>query len=81
MIDAASFVHVKGFGFSLWTRMNRRISSRSSLTDVKTPRCRARRSSDENQLSTAFIHDSLVGVKCVRKRGGSCKHAFTSAVL
>ena len=61
----ADLVHLNGLAeCMLWVSMKRRISSRGSLTLVKTPRLRARRSNWPNQVSTALSQDALVGVKC-----------------
>ena len=44
--------------------MKRRMASRSSVTLVKMPRRRVRRSNWPKQVSTALSHEALVGVKC-----------------
>lgn len=64
-MDSADLVHRNGLAErTLCSLMKRWISLRSSSTLVKTPRWMARRSRDENQLSTALSQEALVGVKC-----------------
>ena len=43
------------------------MASRSSVTLVKIPRRRARRSNWSNQVSTALSNGALVGVNCSLK--------------
>ena len=51
----ANFVHRNGLAACvLWEAMKHRMVSRRSLTLVKTPRCRARRSGWPNHVSTGI---------------------------
>ena len=70
----AALVHRNGLAeCMLCVSMKRRISSRSSLTLVMTPRRSERRSNCPSQVSTALIHDALVGVKRRWKRGRAAR--------
>ena len=61
----ADLVHRKGLAaWVLCVSMKWRTASRNSVTLVKMPRRRARRSNWPNQVSTSLSHDALVGVKC-----------------
>ena len=78
----ADLVHMNGLAeCMLCVSVKRRISSRSSLTLLKTARLRARRSNCANQVSTALSHDALVGVKCRSKRGWAARRVFRPATL
>jgi hypothetical protein len=48
---------------------------------AEVPRWMAWRSMMPNQISTMFIHDAEVGVKCVRMRGFSVSQSRTSFFL
>jgi hypothetical protein len=52
-----------------------------SLTDVKTPRRMAWRSTMPNQTSTRFIQDVWMAVKCTTNRGFSASHFLTFLCL
>ena len=78
----ADLVHLNGLAeCMLCVSMKRRISSRSSLTLVKTPRLRARCTNWPNQVSTALSRDALIGVKCRRKRGWAASKSRIASVV
>ncbi len=51
------------------------------LAEVKVPRRMACRVMIEKKISTMFIQDPLVGVKCIVNRGLRASHAWTLGCL
>ena len=66
-------VQRKGWARSFQPSMKARTLVLRSLTEPKLPRWMAWRSMMPNQISTMFIQDALVGVKCTCTRGVGCE--------
>ena len=66
---SAGLVQTNGLEFRLCSRMELRMASWRSATEVNPPRRMRRRVMTEKKFSTALIQDAEIGVKWKVQRG------------
>ena len=80
-ISSAVLVHTKGSQRSFQPSMKASMEAMSCLTLVKVPRRMAWRVMMPKKISTRFIQDPDVGVKCIVIRGLRASQALTLGCL
>ena len=80
-ISSAVLVQTKGWQRSFHPLMNASMAPMRSLTEMNVPRRMAWRVMMPKKISTMFIHDPEVGVKCSVIRGFLASQAATAGCL